>query len=36
MDSALVDAFLAQIAEEQDIEELAMRMGAAIARPLED
>ncbi len=32
----LVEAFLAEIAGEHDIEALAKRMGAAIAQPLED
>lgn len=35
LDATLVEAFLAQIVEEQDIETLAKRMGAAIAQPLE-
>ncbi len=36
LDANLVEAFLAEIAGEHDIEALAKRMGAAIAQPLED
>ena len=36
LDADMVQAFLQQIAEDQDIATLVKRMGAAIAQPIED